>query len=39
MDILLITLVVMAALVVIACGIWVAVVLVGVTSKRHRARK
>ena len=33
MDVLLIALVVMAALVVIASGIWVAIVLVGVTSK------
>ncbi len=39
MDVLLLSLVVMAAMAVIASGIWVAVVLVGVTSKRRDARK
>ncbi len=39
MDLLLIVLVVIAALVVIASGIWVATVLVAVTSKRRAARK
>jgi hypothetical protein len=39
MDVLLITLVVMAALAVIASGIWVAVVLVGVTARRRTAGK
>ena len=38
MDVLLLSLVVIAALAVIASGIWVAIVLIGVTSRR-RARK
>ena len=39
MDVLLLSLIVMAALAVIASGIWVAIVLIGITSRRRGARK